>query len=44
MNDLTVRPVLNDIMAFMLRPEAPRLRRREQLHMGTSLLAVARVT
>lgn len=44
MNDLAVRPVLNDIMAFMLRPEVPRLRRREQLHMGTSLLAVARAT
>jgi hypothetical protein len=42
MNDLAVRPVLNDIMAFMLRPEAPKVRRREQLHTGT--LAVARVT
>jgi SAM-dependent methyltransferase len=44
MNDLAVRPLLNDIMAFVLRPEARRLRRRQQLHMGTSLLAVARVT
>ena len=42
MNDLTVRPVINDIIAFMLRQEAPMLHRRVRLPMGTSLLAVAR--
>jgi len=42
MNDLVVRPVINDLMRFMLRQEAPLLRRRRRLSMGTSLLAVAR--
>jgi SAM-dependent methyltransferase len=42
LNDLTVRPVANEIMAFMLRQELPWLRRHMQLPMGTSLLAVAR--
>jgi SAM-dependent methyltransferase len=40
--DLTVWPVVNEIIAFMLRREASLLRRRRQLPMGTSLLAVAR--
>jgi SAM-dependent methyltransferase len=42
LNDLTVRPVINEIIAFLLRQEAPFLRRRVQLPIGTSLLAVAR--
>jgi SAM-dependent methyltransferase len=42
LNDLTVRPLVNDIIAFLLRQEAPLLRRRMQLPFGTSLLAVAR--
>jgi SAM-dependent methyltransferase len=42
MNDLSVRPVINDVIAFLLRHEAPMLRRRRLLPMGTSLLAVAR--
>jgi len=42
LNDLTVRPVINEIFAFLLRQEAPFLRRRVQLPIGTSLLAVAR--
>jgi len=41
-SDLSVRPVVNDVMAFMLRQEAPLLRKRLRLPMGTSLLAVAR--
>jgi SAM-dependent methyltransferase len=42
MSDLAVRPVINDLMGFMLRQEAPILRRRRRLPLGTSLLAVAR--
>lgn len=40
--ELRVRPVVNDAIAFMLRPEAALLRRRVSLPLGTSLLAVAR--
>ena len=41
-SDLTVWPVINGIIGRVLRQEAPMLRRRRRLRMGTSLLAVAR--
>jgi SAM-dependent methyltransferase len=43
LTDLTVRPVINDVVAFLLRQEVGMLRRRMTLPMGTSLLAIARV-
>lgn len=42
LNELRFRPLVNDLLAFILSREAPLLRRRMQLPMGTSLLAVAR--
>jgi hypothetical protein len=42
LNDLTMRPVINGVLAFMLRQEAAMLRRRVTFPIGTSLLAAAR--
>ncbi len=44
LDDLTVTPVVNGMVAFLLRQETHLLRRRMQLPIGTSLLAVARVS
>ena len=43
-HDLSVRPVIDDIIGFVLRQETVALRRRLQLPIGTSLLALARAT
>jgi len=44
LRDLTVTPVVNELAGFVLRQEAHLLRRRIKLPIGTSLLAVARVS
>ncbi len=40
--ELTVVPVLNGLLSFLLRLEVPLIARRRRLPVGTSLLAVAR--
>ena len=43
-NELKIRFFMNEFLAFLLSLEATPLSRRRRLPMGTSLLAVARVS
>ena len=43
-NELTIVPVVNELLKLILRWESAAIRRRWRLPIGTSLLAVARKT